>query len=183
VFLRLARAIDSFNQYLGRLLSWFILFIVVLVCINVVARYVFQASEIWLSELAQFMHAMVFLGVAGYTLLDNDHVRVDLLYEKFSRRRKSAVDLVGTLFFLIPVCITLIYFSWGIVLSSWKIFEKSAEYGGMPGVFILKSFMWVFSIVLILQGVSVIISSFRTILLRNKVIKRKAMFRSPRLQG
>jgi len=123
----------------------------------------FQSNHIWAGELIQFMHAVVFLSVAGYALKDDEHVRVDLLYERFSVRKKAIVNLFGCIFLLLPVCVALFYFSYDLISSSWAIFERSRESDGLPGVFILKSFIWVFAAFLSLQSVSIVMKSLITL--------------------
>jgi len=109
------------------------------------------------------MHAILFLATAGYTLLDDKHVRVDVLYQQLNKRKKAIVELVGTIIFLFPVCIAIGYFSFEFISSSWEIKESSSEYNGMPGVFVLKSFIWVFCFTLTLQGISTICKSIITL--------------------
>lgn len=147
--------IDSFNEHLGRVVSWLCLGMVVMMFINVVQRYLLASGEPWQQEVVAFMHAIVFLAAAGYTLKHDGHVRVDVFYHTMSERRKAWVELLGTLFLLWPVCMALAWFSSGFILDSWKIYEGSNEYHGMPGVFALKTFIWVFCTTLMLQGLSV----------------------------
>jgi len=109
------------------------------------------------------MHAILFLAAAGYTLQEDKHVRVDVLYQSLSVRNKAIVNLVGTLIFLLPVCFAISYLSYDFILSSWKIREASAEYNGMQGVYLLKSCIWVFTFSLILQGLSNIAKSIITL--------------------
>lgn len=156
---KLAARTDSINMQIGHIVSWLSFVMVILMFITVAQRYLFQSNHIWMQELIEFMHAIMFMAVAGYTLLEDDHVRVDLLYEKMSERKKAIVNLCGSVFFLIPVCCALIYFSYNFVLSSWQIFEGSRENDGLSGVFLLKSFIWVFAITLLIQAFSTISNS------------------------
>ncbi len=159
--------IDSTNRIIGRLFSWSALFMVLLMFFNVLSRYAFNINLVWQQELVGFLHAILFLTAAGYTLLDDKHVRVDVIYQQMDDKKRAFINLAGTLIFLFPVCIAIVYFSHDFILSSWKIHESSPEYNGMKGVFILKSFIWVFCFTLILQGVSTICRSLIT-------LKRKA---------
>lgn len=154
-----ADIIDNFNRRLGYGISWLALIMVALMFINVIARYLFNSTMIWQQELVVFLHAVIFLAAAGYTLLDDKHVRVDVFYDGFSERRKALVNLTGTLIFMFPVCFAITYFSACFIADSWKIREASPEYNGMAGVFILKSFILVFTFSLILQGISVVCKS------------------------
>ena len=152
-------AIDKTNRLIGRIFSWAALFMVLLMFFNVISRYVLNLNLVWQQELVGFMHAILFLTVAGYTLLDDKHVRVDVLYQRFDEKKQAIVNLVGTIVFLFPVCIAISYFSAEFISSSWEIYESSAEYNGMPGVFILKSFIWIFCLTLGLQGISTVCRS------------------------
>lgn len=163
VLKEISKSIDETNRTIGRLVSWLVLAMVSLMFFNVITRYGFNLNLVWQQELVGFMHAIVFMAAAGYTLLHDEHVRIDILYQKMSDKKKAFVDLVGTIIFLFPVCFAILYFSADFVTSSWQIFEASPEYMGMPGVFILKTFIWVFALSLILQGVSAIIKSLTKI--------------------
>ncbi len=125
----------------------------------VLLRYAFAEGEPWQQESVRFMHGILFLAGAAYALKHEALVRVDVLYQGFCDRRKAIVNIAGTCLFLFPFCFALAWFSQDYILSSWQILEGSAEYKGMPGVFIFKSFIWVCAITLALQGVSLIIHS------------------------
>jgi len=160
---KISDSIDRINCLLGKAISWLALTMVLLMFFNVVSRYVLNLNLVWQQELVGFMHAILFLAAAGYTLLDDKHVRVDVIYQGLSEQKKAVVNLVGTVVFLLPVCIAISYFSNDFILSSWKIYESSSEYNGMKGVFLLKSCIWIFTLTLSLQGVSTICKSLITI--------------------
>lgn len=147
--------IDAITERTGRIIAWLSLLMVILMFFNVVQRYLFNTSAIWQQELVGFMHAALFLGAAGYTLLHDKHVRVDLFYHRFSARKKAIIDLIGSCVFMVPVCVALIFLSHDFIIASWDINEASTEYNGMKGVFILKTFIWVFAGVMLLQSLSV----------------------------
>lgn len=159
----LAAHIDRLNETIGRLFSWLALGMVLMTFINVVQRYVFHSGYPWEQEAVYFMFAIGFLGTAGYTLKHDGHVRVDVFYSHASENRKAWIDLLGTLFLLFPVCVAIIYVSWDFVLESWRLHEGSSEYRGMPGVFLLKTFIWVFAGSLFLQGIATILRSTATL--------------------
>lgn len=158
--LRMARVIDTLNEYMGRLFAPLTLAMVLVTVVIVVLRYGFDIGFIWMQESVRFMHAFVFLLCAGYTLLHNEHVRVDVLYLKMSERGKAMVDIFGTIAFLIPVCSVIVYFSWHYVLNSWAEHEGSLEERGLHAVYLLKTVIWVFSATMILQGISRVIHAF-----------------------
>lgn len=161
--IKLAHKIDLLNIHIGRTVAWLTLGMVVLMCGTVVLRYVFNTSAVWQQELVRYLHAIIFMSAAGYTLLRDGHVRVDVFYQRFSERGKAWVNLIGTLVLLFPVCVAIMYYSYGMIVDSWAIYEPSPEPLGLPGVFIIKSFIWVFCITLILQGVSTICKSLEAL--------------------
>jgi TRAP-type mannitol/chloroaromatic compound transport system permease small subunit len=107
-----------------------------------------------LQESVLYMHGLVFLLGAGYTLKEGGHVRIDVFYQNYSQKTKALVDLFGTVFLLIPVCVFIFIISWDYVSVSWRIMEESSQPGGLPFVYISKTFLLLFSVTLILQGVS-----------------------------
>jgi len=155
--LRIARSIDGLNEWVGRIFSWLTLAMVLVTVVIVVLRYGFNVGFIWMQESVRFMHSFVFLLCAGYTLLHNGHVRVDIFYLRMSDRRKAMVDIFGSIFFLIPVCASILFYSWDYVLNSWAQLEGSLEERGLHAVYILKTSIWAFSVLMILQAISRII--------------------------
>lgn len=154
---RLARGFDRINEGLGLAVSWLSLLMVLVTVAVVVLRYVFGIGWIWLQESVTFMHAALFLIGAAYTLKHEGHVRVDIVYRKFSERGQAWIDLLGTLTLLLPVCLFIFYISWGYVAQSWSFYEGSREAGGLDGVFLLKTLILVMAGLLVLQGVSLAI--------------------------
>ncbi|WEX10181.1 TRAP transporter small permease subunit [Chelativorans sp. AA-79] len=153
------RAISDLNRLVGNLFSWLSLAIV-LVCFTVVVqRYVFSISYVWMQDLYVWLNGAMFTAVAGFALLRNDHVRVDIFYRPAAIRTKAIVDLIGVVVFLLPFCWIVLYYGWPFVARSWRIYEGSANPAGMPGLFILKSFILVFAGSVALQGVAMALRS------------------------
>lgn len=150
----LVKGISAINWLVGQVLSWLAL-ACVLVCFSVVVqRYFFSTSTLWMQDLYVWLSGAMFTGVAGFALLRNQHVRVDIFYAPASIRRKAIADLIGVVFFLLPfICIVLAY-GWTYVSRSWRLMEASSNVGGMPGYFILKSFIIVFAVLVGLQGLA-----------------------------
>ena len=146
--------IDSINDWVGRIVSWLLVVMVLNVFLVVVLRYVFGFGAIWMQELYVWSHSIVFLLGAGYTLLHKGHVRIDLIYRTASNKYKSIIDLLGTMFFALPVIYCIFIKSLPMVERSWKVLEKSAEAGGLPGLFLFKSVLLVFSILFGIQFIS-----------------------------
>jgi TRAP-type mannitol/chloroaromatic compound transport system permease small subunit len=155
--------LDSINLRMGKTLSWLVLAMVIVMFATVALRYLLNINTIWQQELVRYLHIIIFMSVAGYTLQLNEHVRVDIIYQKLSTKGKAIIDLVGTFIFLLPVIFSIIYFSHAFIMASWKIYEPSREPLGLEGVFLIKSFIWVFAATLFTQGISTILSSIKTI--------------------
>lgn len=152
--LALATAIERLNDRIGRLVSWGLLALVVLQFAVVILRYVFGLGFVWLQETITYVYASVFMLAAGFTLLRDGHVRVDIWYREASERSRAWVDLFGTLIFLWPVTGLLLWVSWGYVARSFAIFEGSRESGGLPILYLLKAEILVFAGLLALQGLA-----------------------------
>ncbi|GAB3455203.1 TRAP transporter small permease subunit [Insolitispirillum peregrinum] len=150
------RAVDAINGVIGRCVAWLVLGVVLVCFAVVVARYGFNWGDVRLQEAYVWMHAIVFLVGAGYTLRENEHVRVDLVYANLKTRTKAWIDLLGTVFWLMPWMAVLVYFGWPFVASSWAVYEPSMEQGGLPGYFLLKSVIFVFVGVVSLQALALI---------------------------
>ncbi len=153
---RFVRGFDAVNQHVGNAVAWLTLGCVLTCFTVVVMRYAFNVGYTWMQELYVWQHAIVFMIGAGYTALMRGHVSVDVLYVKMSPRKKAWVDILGTIVFMIPWLIALAYTSAPLILSSWAIQEVSAQPGGMPAVYILKSVIWVFCFVVGIQGLALI---------------------------
>jgi TRAP-type mannitol/chloroaromatic compound transport system permease small subunit len=155
----LANLIDAFNEFIGKSVSWLALIMVLVQMCIVVMRYVFGVGSIFLQETIVYMHGTLFMLAAGYTLLHNDHVRVDIFYRTASPKKKALVDLVGVFVFLAPVMILIVVVSWRYIAQSWSIFEGSTETSGIQGVYLLKTVILIFVALFSLQGISLAIHS------------------------
>src|SRR5207237_8650510 len=109
---------------------------------------------IWLQESILYAHAALFLLAAAWTLKEDGHVRVDVFYAGASPRTKALVDLAGALLLLLPFCVAVIWFSLPYVARAWAILERSRETSGLPLVFLLKTLIPLFAVMLALQGVA-----------------------------
>ena len=144
---------------IGRAAAWLVLIVVTLEFALVVARYLFSLGSIWASETVIYAHAALFLLAAAWTLQSNGHVRVDIFYAEAKPRTKALVDLVGAVVFLLPFTAVLLWLSTAYAARSWAIFERSQEASGLPLVFLLKTLIPVFALLMGLQGVAQIIRS------------------------
>jgi len=167
--LPLARALEGVNEGIGRAVSWLSLGMVLVTFLVVVLRYLFELGWIAMQESVTYMHAVLFLAGAAYTLRHQGHVRVDIFYGKLSERGRAWVDLFGGLFLLLPMCLFIFLVSWDYVAQSWAVWETSREAGGLPGVYLLKTMMLVLAGLLLLQGMA---SVLRCRLLLGGVLQR-----------
>ena len=156
----LVRALDSVNDVIGRGVSWLTLVMVLTTFLVVIFRYVFNVGWVAMQESYVWLHGVVFMVGAGYTFLHDGHVRVDLIYANATSRFKAWVDLLGSLFLLIPVLVLVTIKSWPFVTVSWSRLEASREAGGLEGLFLLKSVILVFCLLTGLQGLSLIARNF-----------------------
>lgn len=151
---KIVSVIDSFTLLLGRTIAWLVLAMMLTTCAVVLLRYGFGIGSIALQESVIYMHAAVFLLCAGYTLKNNAQVRVDICYQRFTRPQRAWVNALGSVVFLIPFCVFLLFISWHFVSGSWRILEVSSEPGGIAAVFLLKSLIPIAAITLALQGLA-----------------------------
>jgi TRAP-type mannitol/chloroaromatic compound transport system permease small subunit len=146
--------IDNLNAWVGRVVAWVTLGLVLVVFTDVVMRYAFRTSFVFTQELEWHLFAFIFLIGGGYTLLQDGHVRVDIVYQKLGFKARAWVNLLGVLLLLIPGCLLIIVTSWSFVYTSWSIAEGSPDPGGIPLRFLLKACVPVGFILLLLQGLS-----------------------------
>ena len=150
----LADRIDRLTTAIGRAVAWLALVIVVLQFALVVARYVFGFGSIWLTETVVYANAALFLLAAAWTLSAGGHVRVDVFYAQASVRKRALIDLAGSVALLLPFTLVLLWLSAPYATRSWAILERSQESSGLPLVFLLKTLIPVFAMLMALQGVS-----------------------------
>ena len=154
--LRLSGAIDWLNEQVGKLTYWLILAAVLISTGNAIVRYAFnRSSNAWL-EIQWYLFSFVFLFCAAYTLLHNQHVRIDIITGQLTGRARAWIDILGTIFFLMPMAITIMWLSWPVFLDAYRSNEVSTNAGGLtvwPGRLMLP----VGFFLLVLQGLSELI--------------------------
>lgn len=156
----LADAIDQMNRAVANVVKWLALIMVLVQFCIVIGRYVFGFNSIAAQESVLYMHATLFMLGAGFTLLVDKHVRVDVVYAKVSDLTQRRIDLFGHLFLLIPSMTALLYWSWPSVRNSWKILEGPISVGGIEAVFLLKSLIPAFCVLILLQSLSILVRMF-----------------------
>ncbi|EAQ64824.1 Tripartite ATP-independent periplasmic transporter, DctQ component [Marinomonas sp. MED121] len=150
---------ESLSSAIGKCVAWLTLGMMALTCLIVVMRYGFNAGSIALQESVLYLHALVFMLGAAYTFKSDEHVRVDVFYRGFSEKKKAWVNLVGGIFFLLPVTLYTSYLSFDYVAASWRVMETSQEPGGLPFIYLLKTLIPLMMITLIIQGLADIFKS------------------------
>jgi len=151
--------LQAFTKFIGMACRWFSLAMVIVTCLVVILRYVFDYSSIAMQETVMYLHASLFMLGAAYTWQQQGHVRVDVLYHKWPAFIQQRIDLFGTLFLLLPTCLFLIFISWDYVMMAWANGEKSHEAGGLPFVYLLKTLIIVLPILLLVQATSNVLAS------------------------
>ena len=154
--LALSRGIDRVNTVIGRSAAWLILLAIFVSAINAVVRKVFSVSSNAYLELQWYLYGAAFLLAAAYTLLENEHIRIDIVYGAFSRRVQHWIDLLGTIFFLMPVVLLTLYFVWPWLRRSYLTGEVSMNAGGLI-LWPAKALLFAGFVLLFFQGISEII--------------------------
>ncbi len=160
---KLSPPFEAIIRITSRTVMWLLLGMALVQFGVVVLRYVFGINYIFMQESITYMHGAVFLLASGYALLTNDHVRVDIFYSGASEKRKALIDLLGTYLFLFPICLLLLWTASPYVSSSWSVLERSTETSGIQGVYILKSFIPAFAVLLAMAGFSIAARAAETI--------------------
>ncbi len=156
LLLALSRLIDKLNDLVGRTISWLILLAVLISTGNAIIRYSLNASSnAWL-EIQWYLFSAVFLYGAGYTLLHNKHVRIDVVSSRLSRRAQTWIDILGTLFFLLPMAITIMWLSWPVFVAAYERHEISGNAGGLV-IWPARLMVPTGFLLLVLQGLSELI--------------------------
>jgi TRAP-type mannitol/chloroaromatic compound transport system permease small subunit len=152
----LSRLIDALNERVGRLGYWLILVMVLISAGNATVRYAFdRSSNAWL-EIQWYLFSAVFLFCAGYTLLHNQHVRIDVITSHLSGRARAWIDILGTLFFLLPMAIAIMWMSWPVFVDAYVHHEVSTNAGGLT-VWPARLMVPIGFLLLVLQGFSELI--------------------------
>ncbi|MBP6985479.1 MAG: TRAP transporter small permease subunit [Alphaproteobacteria bacterium] len=156
--------VDRLNKSIAKIASWLTLVIIIVIMIDVIMRYAFNTGYVVIQELQWHLFALIVMLGSGYTLLKNEHIRVDIFYQRFTPKKQAWVNLVGTIFLLFPTCLLIIYASWPFVLNSYEFFEGSPNPGGIPLRFLLKAMIPFGFFLVLLQGSCTAIRSLYFIL-------------------
>ncbi len=154
--LALSRQIDALTERIGRSAIWIVLIVVLISAGNAIMRYAFNYSSNALLEIQWYLFGLLFLSCSGYTLLRNEHVRIDLLSSKLSKRGQAWIDVFGIIFFLMPMAIAILMLSWPVFMHAFESGEMSNSAGGLI-VWPARLMIPVGFALLIMQGVSELI--------------------------
>lgn len=147
----MTQLIDRFIDLIGRAVAWFAVFMAILTLAVVILRYGFSTGSIFMQELVFYMHGAMFMLGLAYTMQHDSHVRVDIVYARFSTRKKAIINLCGHILFLVPMSLVLLLGSLDYVVASWTILEASEEVGGIPALYLLKTVIPLTAVLLLLQ--------------------------------
>lgn len=154
--LKLSSRIDAFTRWTGKRIAWLILLAVIISAVNAIIRKTFDtSSNSWL-ELQWVLFSIVFLLCAPWTLLDNEHIRIDIVSNAMSKKARNVIDVVGHVFFLAPICIVMIVTGVPFFLRSFEINEQSGNAGGLPQ-WPAKALIMIGFAFLLVQGISELI--------------------------
>jgi TRAP-type mannitol/chloroaromatic compound transport system permease small subunit len=162
--------VDSLNERIGKGIAWLTLILVLVVCFDVISRYVFKSSSVGVQELEWHIFAVIFLMGAAYTLKHDKHVRVDIIFSRLTEKKQAVVNIIGTVLFLIPFSVLIIFSSFDFVWNSFTIGESSPDPGGLPARFILKAVLPLSFIFILFQGTALLFKSI--LILKNNPVRK-----------
>lgn len=168
------RVVDRLNGIIGGAAAWLILPVVVVSFSVVLLRYVAGKGFPWLQESYIWMHGAAFMLAAAWVLREEAHVRVDLFYRRWSARTRAWADLAGVFVFMLPMLVMILYTSWPLLQRSWRILEKSPTSDGLAHLYLLKSMVPVFCVLLMLQGLALAARSVLTLAGRDDLAPARA---------
>jgi TRAP-type mannitol/chloroaromatic compound transport system permease small subunit len=157
---RLARRIDAWQDAFGRALAWLMLLMVLVVFSDVVMRYALNVTSVFTQELEWYLFAIAYLLGAGYVMLHDEHVRVDIVYSRLSPRQKARLDFILLFVFFFPSCLLIVYTTWPFFRNAYMVLEGSPDPGGIPARWALKSVIIIAFVILIIQGFSQAVKNY-----------------------
>jgi TRAP-type mannitol/chloroaromatic compound transport system permease small subunit len=162
-----AETVARVISFFGKSVSWLSFILVLLICIDVVLRYVFHFSVAWVTELEWHLFGLLFLFGSAYALSEEKQVRVDLFYQKFTPVERAQVNVIGTFFFLLPWSGCIIWYSCQYAYQSFLIKETSPDPGGLSAIYLIKMAIPLGFLLLFLQGLLIIYHQFYQAFKRN----------------
>ena len=164
---RISNILEQISRWVGERVKWLTTALVLLIFIDVILRYLFSQTSAWVIELEWHLFALIFILGAAFTLAEDQHVRVDVFYARFSPRKKAWINLLGTVLFLIPWCLIVIYTSYHYAENSFAVKEISADPGGLPARYLIKFSVTIGFTLLFLQAIALCLKSIGVIVKSN----------------
>ena len=158
---KIAQVIDLISEKIGIFTAYLILPMIIITFLVAFMRYMLDVGSIAIQEIIIYLHALVFSVGAAFTLKNDMHVRIDIFYSNYKRDFKKIINILGASLFLIPTCILIFITSWDYVISSILLLESSKEAGGLPILYILKSYILLLCITLFFQAISEIFKNLK----------------------
>lgn len=155
------KGLDHISTFVGRAVAGLCIILMLLIVWDVVMRYAFRSTYVWVQEMEWHLFALIFLWGAAYTYKENDHVRVDVFYQRWSPRTRAWIDFLGIAFFLIPFCLVIIHSSMLYTLDAWQVLEGSPDPSGLPARYLIKGAVTVGFGLLMLQGFVELIKKYQ----------------------
>ncbi len=156
--------IDNFIERIGYLIGFMVVIMVFLVILTLFLRYFLNIGSVALQESIMYLHAIFFMFGISFAIKENAHVKIDILSNKFSARRKNFVFIMGIIFFMIPFALFVIFISIDMVINSWSVMEQSSEAGGLNLVYLLKSIIPLTGLLIFFQSISELIKNITSFL-------------------
>ena len=148
----ISKSIDNISEFVGKTVAWLIPILILELVYDTLARYVFNSPTAWSYDISYMLYGAAFMGGASYTLLLNEHVRIEIIYERTSRKTRAMIDAAGYLLFFFPSMACLLYFGALFTLKSWELHETSGISMWSPPIYPFKATIPVTAFLLILQG-------------------------------
>lgn len=149
-----ANCLTAVNTVIGRLTAWLVIYMTLMQFVVVIMRYVFSYGSIQMQESIWYLHGLLFMLGAGYTLAKEGHVRLDVFYRAATERTRAWINLIGAVVCLVPFCIVNFDLAWSFVLNSWAVREGSTEAAGLPYIYLFKTVILIFSVLVAMEGVA-----------------------------
>jgi len=149
----LPKFIDRLSEWVGKASAWLIPLLIAELVYDTIARYVFNAPTAWSYDISYMLYGAAFMGGAAYTLLLDEHVRIEVVYEKVSQKSRALIDAIGYVVFFFPSMGALLYFGTEFTIKSWKLLETSGESMWSPPIYPFKTIIPITALLLILQGI------------------------------
>jgi TRAP-type mannitol/chloroaromatic compound transport system permease small subunit len=160
----LVARLESVNRFVGRAVAWLTLATVLICFATVYLRYALGIGLIWLQESYVWTHALAIMLGSGYAFLTGGFIKVDMVYNRMSRRGQAWVNLGGTVVFLAPFVGMILYSGWSFFLSSWRMSERSQFEGGLPALYLLKGALLIFAVLIAIQGLAIALRALLTLM-------------------